>query len=455
MTVMSLRRLPSVDALIRAARGAWPDLPHDLLRDVSRAVLARARAAVSVGEAPPDLATLIAAVSAKLSAAFTPSLRPLINATGVIIQTNLGRAPLSVAAQTAMQMVSRGYSNLEYDLDRGERGSRHVHLEALLTRLTGAEAALVVNNNAAAVYLALIALAAGREVIVSRGQAVEIGGGFRIPDVLRASGATLVEVGTTNRTYARDYAAAINDRTALILRVHASNFRLIGFVHEPKLAELAEVAHRHGLPLLDDLGSGTLIDTRQFGLLAEPTVQESIAAGADVVAFSGDKLLGGPQAGIIVGRRELIGQLRRHPLARALRIDKCTIAGLAATLQSYLRGAALNEIPVWQLISAPVTTLRQRAEQIAAQLHVAGIPAQVVDCASAVGGGSLPGATQPSAGVSIAPGTVNATTLAARLRAATQPVVARIEDDRVLCDLRSVFPAEDAILVATLKEVWQ
>ncbi len=455
MTVMSLRRLPSVDALIRAARGAWPDLPHDLLRDVSRAVLARARAAVSVGEAPPDLATLIAAVSAELSAAFTPSLRPLINATGVIIQTNLGRAPLSVAAQTAMQMVSRGYSNLEYDLDRGERGSRHVHLEALLTRLTGAEAALVVNNNAAAVYLALIALAAGREVIVSRGQAVEIGGGFRIPDVLRASGATLVEVGTTNRTYARDYAAAINDRTALILRVHASNFRLIGFVHEPKLAELAEVAHRHDLPLLDDLGSGTLIDTRQFGLLAEPTVQESVAAGADVVTFSGDKLLGGPQAGIIVGRRELIGQLRRHPLARALRIDKCTIAGLVATLQSYLRGTALSEIPVWQLISAPVTTLRQRAEQIAAQLHAVGIPAQVVDCASAVGGGSLPGATQPSAGVSIAPGTVNATAIAARLRAATQPVVARIENDRVLCDLRSVFPAEDAILVATIKEVWQ
>ncbi len=455
MTVMSLRRLPSVDALIRAARGAWPDLPHDLLRDVSRAVLARARAAVSVGETPPDLATLTAAVSAELSAAFTPSLRPLINATGVIIQTNLGRAPLSVAAQTAMQMVSRGYSNLEYDLDQGERGSRHVHLEALLTRLTGAEAALVVNNNAAAVYLALIALAAGREVIVSRGQAVEIGGGFRIPDVLRASGATLVEVGTTNRTYARDYAAAINDRTALILRVHASNFRLIGFVHEPKLAELAEVAHRHDLPLLDDLGSGTLIDTRQFGLLAEPTVQESVAAGADVVTFSGDKLLGGPQAGIIVGRRELIGQLRRHPLARALRIDKCTIAGLVATLQSYLRGTALSEIPVWQLISAPVTTLRQRAEQIAAQLHAVGIPAQVVDCASAVGGGSLPGATQPSAGVSIAPGTVNATALAARLRAATQPVVARIENDRVLCDLRSVFPAEDAILVATLKEVWQ
>ncbi|MEF3273291.1 MAG: L-seryl-tRNA(Sec) selenium transferase [Chloroflexus sp.] len=447
---MSFRQLPSVDALIRAARTALPDAPHELTRDAARAVLTQARAAIAAGESPPDLAALVAAVQAELATTLTPGLRPLINATGVVIQTNLGRAPLSAAARTAMQAVSVGYSNLEYDLVNGERGSRHVHLEPLLTRLTGAEAALVVNNNAAAVYLALIALAAGREVIVSRGQAVEIGGGFRIPDVLRASGAKLVEVGTTNRTYVRDYAAAITEHTALVLRVHTSNFRLVGFVHEPPLAELAALAHKHGLPLLDDLGSGTFIDTRQFGLLAEPTVQESVAAGADLVTFSGDKLLGGPQAGIIVGRRDLVSILRRHPLARALRIDKSTIAGLAATLHSYLRGTALREIPVWQLISTPLTTLQQRAAALAATLTAADIPARVVDCDSAVGGGSLPGATQPSAGVAIpAPGS-HATTLAARLRAGNPPVVVRIVAEQVLCDLRSVFPDEDSTLAAAL-----
>lgn len=452
---MSFRHLPSVDAVIRAVCAEQPDAPRELIRDAARAVLAQARAAIAAGSPPPDLPALVAAVRAELAASFAPSLRPLINATGVIIQTNLGRAPLSAAARAAMQAVSEGYSNLEYDLAAGERGSRHVHLKSLLVRLTGAEAALVVNNNAAAVYLALIGLAAGREVIVSRGQAVEIGGGFRIPDVLRASGATLVEVGTTNRTYARDYAAAINERTALILRVHASNFRLIGFVHEPELAELAAVAHEHGLPLLDDLGSGTLIDTRQFGLQAEPTVQASVAAGADLVTFSGDKLLGGPQAGIIVGRRDLVGQLRRHPLARALRVDKCTIAGLAATLHSYLRGAALREIPVWQLISTPVEALQRRAETITAALTAAGIPARAIACESAIGGGSLPGATQPSAGVAIAPVAGNATTLAARLRAGDPPVVARIVDEQVVCDLRSVFPMEDERLVTAIVAVYR
>lgn len=447
---MSFRHLPSVDALIREVRAGQPDAPHELLRDAARAVLAQARKAIAAGSPPPSLPALVAAVHAELAASVAPSLRPLINATGVVIQTNLGRAPLSAAARAAMQAVGAGYSNLEYDLVEGERGSRHVHLEQLLVRLTGAEAALVVNNNAAAVYLALIALAAGREVIVSRGQAVEIGGGFRIPDVLRASGATLVEVGTTNRTYVRDYAAAISERTALILRVHASNFRLIGFMHEPELAELAEVAHQHGLPLLDDLGSGTLIDTRQFGLQAEPTVQASVAAGADLVTFSGDKLLGGPQAGIIVGRRDLVGQLRRHPLARALRVDKSTIAGLAATLHSYLRGAALREIPVWQLISTPVTALQQRAEAMAATLVAASLPARAIACESAIGGGSLPGATQPSFGVALTPASSNATALAARLRAGDPPVVARIVDEQVVCDLRSVFPAEDATLAAAL-----
>ncbi len=452
---MSFRSLPSVDTLIRAVQPDWPELPHELIRDAARVVLAEARAAISAGHSPPEVSALIAAVHTHLKASFTPSLRPLINATGVIIQTNLGRAPLSEAARAAMQAIGVSYSNLEYDLAQGERGSRHVHLESLLTQLTGAESALVVNNNAAAVYLVLIALAAGREVIVSRGQAVEIGGGFRIPDVLRASGAVLVEVGTTNRTYTRDYVAAISERTALILRVHASNFRLIGFVHEPPLAELATVAHQYGLPLLDDLGSGTLIDTRQFGLPPEPMVQESVAAGADLVTFSGDKLLGGPQAGIIVGRRDLIGQLRRHPLARALRVDKSTIAGLAATLHSYLRGTALQEIPVWKLISTPLIDLQARAQAIATALNAVGIPARATDCAGAIGGGSLPGVTQPSAGVLLTPATENATALARRLRMADPPVVARIVDEQVLCDLRSVFPTEDAVLINVLREVWR
>lgn len=452
---MTFRTLPSVDRLIRAVRSDGADMPHELVREAARAVLNEARTSISAGHPPPDLSTLVAAVQARLRADVTPSLRPLINATGVIIQTNLGRAPLSAAACAAMQEIGSGYSNLEYDLAQGERGSRHVHLESLLVQLTGAEAALVVNNNAAAVYLVLIALAAGREVIVSRGQAVEIGGGFRIPDVLRASGALLIEVGTTNRTYARDYTAAITERTALILRVHTSNFRLIGFVHEPPLAELTAVAHTHGIPLLDDLGSGTLIDTRQFGLPPEPTVQESIAAGADLVTFSGDKLLGGPQAGIIVGRRELIARLRRHPLARALRVDKCTIAGLTATLHSYLRGTALREIPVWQLISTPLSALQARAERIAGALRAAGIPAQMVDCASAIGGGSLPGATQPSAGVALPPVGCGATVLAHRLRMANPPVITRIVDDQVLCDLRSVFPHEDTTLINVVREVWQ
>ncbi|MGQ9613091.1 L-seryl-tRNA(Sec) selenium transferase [Chloroflexus sp.] len=451
---MTFRALPSVDRLIRAVRSDGADMPHEPVREAALAVLNEARTSISAGHPPPDLSTPVAAVQARPHTDMTLSLRPLINATGVIIQTNLGRAPLSAAACAALQEVGSSYGNLEYNLAQGERGSRHVHLESILVQLTGAEAALVVNNNATAIYLVLITLPAGHEVIVSRGQAGEIGGGFRIPDVLRTSGA-LIKVGTTNRTYARDYSAAITERTALILRVHTGNFRLIGFVHEPPLAELTAVTHTHGIPLLDDLGSGTLIDTRQFGLPPEPTVQESVAAGADLVAFAGDKLLGGSQAGIIVGRRELIARLQRHPLARALRVDTCTIAGLTATLHSYLRGTALREIPVWQLISTPLSALQAHAERIAGELRTAGIPAQMVDCASAIGGGSLPGATQPSAGVALPPVGCGATVLAHRLRMANPLVITRIVDDQVLCDLRSVFPHEDNTLINVVREVWQ
>ncbi|GAB4431177.1 MAG: L-seryl-tRNA(Sec) selenium transferase [Chloroflexi bacterium OHK40] len=442
------RDLPSADRLIQAARaalGAGP--PHALLRDAARAELEAARSVLRAGApAPPDLDTLVARVQQRLARELDPSLRPVLNASGVIIQTNLGRAPLSAGALAAMARVGAGYSNLEYDLAQGERGSRHTHLEALLTRLSGAEAAMAVNNNAAAVYLALIALAAGREVIVSRGQAVEIGGGFRIPDVLRQSGATLVEVGTTNRTYAHDYAAACGERTALLMRVHSSNFRLLGFVHTASLAELAAVGRAHGVPVLDDLGSGSLLPTAPYGLAPEPLVQESVAAGADLVTFSGDKLLGGPQAGLIVGRRELVERLRRHPLARALRVDKTTIAALEATLRSYLLGRALDEIPVWRMIATPLSALQARAESLAASLRAAGLDAAPAGCQSAVGGGSLPGESLPSAGVELAPGPPGAEALAASLRDGAPPVVARITDGRLRFDLRTIAPEDDTTL---------
>jgi L-seryl-tRNA(Ser) seleniumtransferase len=443
----TLRDIPSVDRLIQAAAQGGA-APHDLLRAAARAEVEVLREEIRAGGAHLEadlIGLLVGRVAARLRRELRPSLRPVINASGVIIQTNLGRAPLSAAALEAMALVGMGYSNLEYDLEAGERGSRSVHLEALLRRLSGAEAALAVNNNAAALYLALSALAAGRQVIVSRGQAVEIGGGFRIPDVLRQSGAALVEVGTTNRTYAGDYAAAIGEATALLLRVHTSNFRLVGFVHETGLAELAELGQARGVPVLDDLGSGTLLPTAPYGLAAEPTVQESVAAGADLVTFSGDKLLGGPQAGLIVGKKALVERLKRHPLARALRLDKTTIAGLEATLLSYLRGRAIDELPVWRMIAAPLDGLRARAAALAEALARTGADAAVAECASAVGGGSLPGETLASAGVSLGPG---AEGLSRRLRAGEPAVVARVAEGRLLLDLRTVLPEQDDALAA-------
>lgn len=447
-----MRNLPSVDKLMQAVRQEVGDAaPHGLLREAARAELEAARVGLRTGGgAEPGLDELAGRVAARLNAELRPTLRPVINASGVIIQTNLGRAPLSAAALEAMARVGAGYSNLEYDLEQGERGSRSAHLEPLVARLSGAEAALAVNNNAAAIYLALIGLAAGREVIVSRGQAVEIGGGFRIPDVLRQSGATLVEVGTTNRTYARDYAAAIGERTALLLRVHTSNFRLVGFVHETSLEDLVAVGRAAGVPVLDDLGSGTLLPTAPYGLAPEPTVQASVAAGADLVTFSGDKLLGGPQAGLIVGRRELVDQLRRHPLARALRVDKTTIAGLEATLLSYLRGRALDEIPVWRMIAAPLEHLEARAVNMAARLSGAGLVVEVARCQSAVGGGSLPGELLPSHGLAIDPGPLGADELARRLRVGEPAIVARIAEGRLIIDLRTVLPEQDEALTGAL-----
>ena len=422
--------------------------PRHLLVEAARGALAQARTAIAAGEAAPALEDLAATTIARSHDMVQPSLRPAINASGVIVHTNLGRAPLSDAALHAMRQVGAGYSNLEYDLAAGERGSRHSHVTALLRRLTGAEDALAVNNNAAAIYLTLIALASGREVIMSRGQAVEIGGGFRIPDVLRQSGATLVEVGTTNRTYQRDYAAAISERTALLMRIHTSNFRLLGFVHETSLADLAALGRERQVTVLDDLGSGTLLPTAPYGLAAEPTVQESIAAGADLVTFSGDKLLGGPQAGLIVGRAALVEQLRRHPLARALRVDKTTIAGLEATLLAYIRGTALEEIPVWRMISAPLEHVAKRARRMARRIP----GALVTACDSAVGGGSLPGETLPSFAV-VLPATHPAE-LARALRLGEPAVVGRVVDGRMALDMRTVLAEqEDALATAVRRHL--
>ncbi|MBK9714231.1 MAG: L-seryl-tRNA(Sec) selenium transferase [Kouleothrix sp.] len=443
------RNLPAVDSLVQAAQQRLSDdaLPRELLVDSARLAIDAARQAIGAGAPAPLLDELLDATLGRARAAIRPSLRPLINATGVIVQTNLGRAPLSDAALRAMREVGSGYSNLEYDLAAGERGSRAVHLAALLCRLTGAEAALAVNNNAAAIYLALSALAAGREVIVSRGQAVEIGGGFRIPDVLRQSGATLVEVGTTNRTYARDYADAIGPQTALLMRIHTSNFRLQGFVHETPLSEMVAAGRARGVATLDDLGSGTLLPTAPYGLAPEPTVQESVAAGAGLVTFSGDKLLGGPQAGLIVGRADLVETLRRHPLARALRVDKTTLAGLEATLLAYLHGHAALEIPVWRMIAAAPEALRARAERLARSI---GGGAAAVACASAVGGGSLPGETLPSFAVALG-GPPDE--LAARLRLGTPPVIGRIADGRLLLDVRTVLEEQENDLLIAIRDM--
>jgi L-seryl-tRNA(Ser) seleniumtransferase len=458
MNDSSLRSLPSVDRLLREPAVALLSERYSRRQVVegARALLQEYRGrlrrdGVSV---IPQSVELAGELGHRLQLAARPALRRVINATGVIIHTNLGRAPLSQAALAAMQAVGQGYSNLEYDLEAGERGSRHKHLSAALTRLTGAEAALVVNNNAAAVLLTLSALAAGREVVISRGQLVEIGGGFRIPDVLRQSRARLVEVGTTNRTYAADYRQAIGADTALLLRVHSSNFRIVGFVHEPTIRELADVAHGpsvqpSSLVLVDDLGSGSLLDSSKFGVMREPMVQESVAERADLVCFSGDKLLGGPQCGVIVGRAELVARLKRHPLTRVMRPDKATLAALEATLDHYLRGEAVERVPVWRMLATQPAAIEERARSLANRLSRRGVSFELIDGASAVGGGSLPGETLPTRLLAIV-GSDSPDRLAARLRAADPPVIGRVERDRLVLDLRTVLPEEDDLLAIAL-----
>ena len=418
---------------------------HDLTVAALRQALDAARQAIFAGESAASHDELVSQAAKILDGQLRLTLRPVINASGVIIHTNLGRALLSPAARAAMDQVARSYSNLEYDLEAGQRGSRYVHAEELLCRLTAAEAALVVNNNAGAVLLTLSALTRGREVIISRGQLVEIGGGFRIPDVMKQSGAILVEVGTTNRTHLRDYEAAITDRTAMLLRAHRSNFRMTGFVTDPTLAEMAGLAHSRGLLVGNDLGSGTLLDTADYGFSHEPTIQESLTAMADIVSCSGDKLLGGPQAGIILGRADLIAQLRRFPLTRALRVDKTTLAGLQATLLHYVKGEAIREVPVWRMIATPREALAARAEAWAGRLAAAGLQPKVINGRSTVGGGSLPGETLPTRLVALQEPSPER--LASSLRHADPPVIARVEDERLVLDPRTVQPEEEDTLL--------
>ncbi len=452
MNQLELRKLPSVDKLLQedAVAGLVEQYGRELTLDALRAALDDARQAILGGEPAPEAEPLIATVARRVMANVRPSLYPVINATGVIIHTNLGRAPLSERARRAMAQVSIGYSNLEYDMAAGARGSRYVHAAELLHRLTGAEDALVVNNNASAVLLTLTALAKDRDVLISRSQLVEIGGGFRIPDVMRQSGARLVEVGTTNRTYVRDYADVLHPiNTALLLRVHHSNFSITGFVHEPMLAELVALGDEYAVPVMDDLGSGTLLETEPYGLAHEPTIQESIAAGVSVVTASGDKLLGGPQAGLIMGKADLIAKLRHHPLARAVRVDKTTLAGLQATLLAYLEGKAIQEIPVWRMIATPVEVLARRARKWQRALKEAGARISLIPAESTVGGGSLPGQTLPTRALALEVPSSDA--LAARLRAANPPIVARIEDDRLLLDPRTVLPEQDTTLIEVVR----
>lgn len=450
------RLLPAVDELLQSSTGQQlaATYTRPLAIRALRISMDEARAAIRNGQPCPSAEALLHEASILLEREQYPNLQPVINATGVIINTNLGRAPLSQDALATMRQVAGGYSNLEYDLASGERGTRHTHVSMLLQELTGAEAALVTNNNAAAVLLALSTLAAGREVIISRGQLVEIGGGFRVPDVMRQSGCTLVEVGTTNRTRLNDYAAALTDNTALLLAVHPSNFRITGFTESTALSEMAELAHQHNLLLMEDQGSGCLLPCEQFHLAHEPMPQESLAAGVDLVCFSGDKLLGGPQAGILLGKTEIIQRIARHPLMRALRTDKMTLAALETTLRHYQRGEATTHIPIWRMIAMPDNRIAQRAGTWAARLRARDIMARTQRGESTIGGGSLPGETLPTTLLAL-----DATHLSLpleevsrHLRARRTPIVARIYHGALLLDPRTVLEEQDEDVVTALLE---
>lgn len=483
-----LRSLPSVSRLLAVPEIASfePQLGHAYVAAVVQQATDAARNALLGATDWPGLAHASAAstpealvhwVTGRLASAAAPSLRRVVNATGIVLHTNLGRSPLAQAAIDAVERIAAGYSNLEFDLGSGQRGSRYEHVASLLCELTGAEAAMAVNNNAAAVLLALSSLAAGKEAVVSRGQLVEIGGSFRIPDIMAQSGVRLVEVGTTNKTHLRDYEAAIGPETALLLHVHTSNFRIIGFSETVPLKELVQLGRRHNLPVMTDLGSGFLLDLRQHHITDEPTVQQTVAAGAEVVTFSGDKLLGGPQAGIIVGTRATIERLARHPLNRAVRIDKMTLAALEATLRLYRNpDLARSEIPTLRMLTLAPEDLRRRAADLAQRLRqaVGQIPpdpaaradaesepgwapeapvlsVEVRPGTSQVGGGALPAQDLPTQLVVLSPRNTSAVALENWLRNWHVPVIARVQDDQVLLDVRTLLPGDDAVIAEALQ----
>jgi len=454
-----LRRLPSVERLLdrQGFRALEEEFGRAELLAVTRSALTELRRAVReerLDEAALDsaLAKMESSVKSRLTDATTASLVSVVNATGIIVHTNLGRAPLSPAAVAAVSRIAGSYSNLEYDLLRGGRGRREQHAVHLFERLFPGCDALVVNNNAAAVLLALNSFAQSREVLISRGELVEIGGSFRIPEILERSGARLREVGTTNKTRIGDYAAALGSSTGLILRVHPSNFRIVGFTQRAATEELVALGRAHDLPVVEDFGSGNLLSLASYGLPDEPTVQGSLAAGVDLVTFSGDKLLGGPQSGILVGRPERVEACRENPLARALRVDKLTYAALEATLRAFIQGKATQEVPVLQMLSASRAELQSRSRRFVASLgSLTGLELGLVDGFSKVGGGAAPEAEIPTCLISVRAENLSAQTIADRLRTHEPPVVARIAEDRVLLDLRTVLPPEEGVLASALE----
>lgn len=442
-----LRRLPSVEKVLEAPELAEPinRYSRPVVTDAVRTVIERLRAQAVAGGLTPELPAVLEMIKDQLAAEWAGLLQPVINATGIILHTNLGRAPLSAAAVSSLAEVLGAYHALELDLDTGERGVRARETEKLLRLLTGAESALVVNNNAAAVMLVLAGLARGREVIISRSELVQIGGGFRVPEVMAESGALMREVGTTNQTFVGDYEAAVSDNTAMLLSVHRSNFALRGFTHDPSLAELRELARKFDLPLVYDLGSGAIVDTSVYGFAHEPTVGEALEAGVDLVCVSGDKLLGGPQCGIILGRKDLVDRLRKHPLLRALRIDKYAAVALSATIMEYLKGQACN-LPHYRMMGTPIEELAARSQAITAALTGAGLKAEIIDGRSMAGGGSLPEETLPAKQVAV---TVEDSLddFCRRLRLGEPPVLGRAFEGRFIIDPRTVFPEQDGALI--------
>lgn len=446
MLMTSLRDLPSVEKLLGLAGPLIQEFGRPLTLDALRTTLdeARARFQHTPEAGLPSIDEILAQAESHLRAWAAPTLVPVINATGVILHTNLGRAPLSKATIEAMQMVAADYSTLEYDLDNGQRGSRLIHAESVLQKLLGVEAAIVVNNNASAVLLVLSALANRKRVIISRTQLVEIGGGFRVPDVMKQSGAKLVEIGATNKVRLSDYEAALEEPTALVMRAHRSNFKIVGFTEEPELQEIVDLAHQASVVVVDDLGSGALLDTARYGFAHEPTVQESLAAGVDLVCFSGDKLLGGPQAGIIVGKRDLLAKIKKHPLARAVRADKTCLAGVTATLLHYLKDEAEREIPIWRMMALTPEQVRVRAEALRDALG----QGEVIASESTVGGGSLPGESTSTFVLAL---TIKSPDkFLKKLREANPPIIARTEKDRVLFDPRTVL--DDELFLDVLRQ---